>query len=41
VAPRLATGAAINAHAWLRCGERVVTGRAQARQFKAMVWFGA
>ncbi len=30
----------INAHAWLRCGQRVVTGKAEARQFKPMVWYG-
>ena len=30
----------INAHAWLQCGRRIVTGKAEAQNFRPMVWFG-
>jgi hypothetical protein len=40
IAPPQADGRNVNAHAWLQCGERIVTGRAQSEKFKPMVWFG-
>jgi hypothetical protein len=39
VAPDAGDGRAINAHAWLRCGTRIVTGRAQARRYRPLAWF--
>lgn len=30
----------MQAHAWLECGDRVVTGRAGFARFKPIVWFG-
>jgi len=33
-------GRRVNAHAWLQCGERIVTGKAEAQKFQPMVWFG-
>lgn len=39
VAPRVADGRAVNAHAWLQCGDRIITGRAEAKNFRAMTWF--
>lgn len=39
VAPRRDDGRNVNAHAWLQCGERIITGRAEARNFRAMTWF--
>lgn len=40
VAPNSGDGREINAHAWLRCGKRIVTGKAQARRYKPLAWFG-
>lgn len=39
VAPRRDDGRNVNAHAWLQCGERIITGRAEARNFRAMTSF--
>lgn len=39
VAPSRDDGRAVNAHAWLRCGARIITGRAQARECRALTWF--
>jgi hypothetical protein len=39
VAPDAGNGRAINAHAWLRCGNRIVTGRAEARRYRPLAWF--
>lgn len=30
----------VNAHAWLTCGKRVVTGRSAENNFQPIVWFG-
>lgn len=39
VAPARADGRQINAHAWLRCGRRIVTGKAEAGRFRALACF--
>jgi hypothetical protein len=39
VAPACGDGRAINAHAWLRCGKRIITGREEAQRFKPIAWF--
>ena len=39
VAPRRDDGRNVNAHAWLQCGRRIITGRAEARNYRAMTWF--
>jgi hypothetical protein len=39
VAPARADGRQINAHAWLRCGERIVTGKTEAGRFRALACF--
>lgn len=33
-------GRLINAHAWLQCGQVILTGAAEAARFKPIVWFG-
>lgn len=33
-------GRVVDAHAWLRCGDRIVSGRAEARRYKPIVCFG-
>ena len=32
-------GRTFDAHAWLRCGTRIVTGKAEAARFKPLAWF--
>lgn len=33
-------GSLINAHAWLNCGQNILTGASEATRFKPIVWFG-
>lgn len=40
VAPGPTDQRGINAHAWLRCGHRVVTGKAESQRFQPLAWFG-
>jgi len=39
VAPSLSDGRQVNAHAWLRCGDRIVTGQSEASKFRPIAWF--
>lgn len=39
VAPDRAAPEAITAHAWLRAGDKIVTGEHEARRHRALAWF--
>ena len=40
VAPGTGDGRGFNAHAWLRCGRRIVTGKSESQRYKPLAWFG-
>lgn len=41
VAPDPKKAEAITAHAWLRIGDKIVTGEREAARHRALAWFGA
>jgi hypothetical protein len=39
VRPAAGDGRQVDAHAWLRCGSRIVTGKLEASRYSPLAWF--
>jgi hypothetical protein len=39
VRPAAGDGRQVDAHAWLRCGPRIVTGKLEASRYSPLAWF--